>query len=265
MSRLQRLILRTLRTAIPGFDRQLLQRDILTEFQRALAFQQGKFPGSIVIPPNFGKGMPERVPELLLAALSYQPGVKVLDVGYANAMKCHLNMIDSLASPKNFTGIDIVPASYDATPYYSKMLTADMAGNDSLDERFDLIWCISTLEHIGMDNSSYQKDFRLEQAADFRAIENMFRLLSPAGKLLVTVPYGREEDHGWLRNYHRERWQNIIALTRESANITEWYFKHTYGSGWNLALSEELAHVGYYDQNNSGAGGLAAVLIENQT
>jgi O-antigen chain-terminating methyltransferase len=263
--RLQRRTSRILRAIVPALDRHLLQHDITTELQRALEFQEGLFPEHIMLPLNFGKALPERALELLLATLSYQPGLKVLDVGYAHAMKCHLDMIQSLATPKFFTGLDIAPASYNATPYYCKTLAANIADEPLSTERFDLVWCISTLEHIGMDNSNYQKHFKREQMADFSAVKNMLRLLARNGRLLITVPYGKAEDHGWLRNYDRDRWQAILQLARDAAILKEWYFRHTYGAGWVLCSADELAHVGYYDQHNSGAGGMAAVLIEQSS
>lgn len=49
--------------------------------------------------------------------------------------------------------------------------------NSKLDEKFDMIICISTLEHI--------KDY-------IKAIKNMWKLLAPRGDLILTFPYNRE-------------------------------------------------------------------------
>jgi hypothetical protein len=113
-----------------------------------------------------------------------------------------------------------------------------------------------------MDNSSYQKKSRLEDAADFKAVSNMLRLLSNNGRLLITVPYGKLENHGWLRNYDCERWRKILDTAHGFTKVTQWYFKHTHGVGWILCEAAELRHVGYYDQQNSGAAGMAAALIQ---
>jgi hypothetical protein len=89
----------------------------------------------------------------------------------------------------------------------------------------------------------------------------MLRLLKKSGTLLITVPYGKYEEHGWLRNYDQHRWQDLLGAARPQATVRELYFRHTYGNGWTTASPEELRYVGYYDQANAGAGGLAAALI----
>jgi len=42
----------------------------------------------------------------------------------------------------------------------------------------------------------------------------MLRLLKKSGTLLITVPYGKYEEHGWLRNYDKHRWQELLGAAR---------------------------------------------------
>lgn len=238
-----------------------LQRNIISEFERCLSLNHETFPARLDLPPLWGRGLPERVPELLLAHLSYQAGTQVLDVGYANAMTCHLHMVGTLPSPRHFTGIDIASPTHDAQVLYEKCITGNVTDESLLPTPFDLIWCISTLEHIGMNNTGYTTDFAQDQDMDRQALQRMMDLLVPGGRLLITVPYGKAEDHGWLRNYDRSRWQGLLEVARQSGAVQEWYFRHTFGAGWQLAEPQELQYVGYYDQHNAGAGAMAAVLI----
>ena len=246
---------------------QRLQQSIAAEFQRAFSHlgENGSIQ-DLRLPENYGRGLPERTVELLLARLTYQAGAKVLDVGHANAMSCHLDMLRTLPVPRHLTGIDIAQPTYDTRPWYEQSIQADIAGGDSgaspAGPTFDLIWCISTLEHIGLDNAGYTAQFERNDDLDRQAFERMLGYLAPAGRLLVTVPYGKAENHGWLRNYDQQRWQDMVDKARRVGEAQTWYFRHTFGAGWQLADAEELQYVGYYDQQNAGAGAIAAVLAQ---
>lgn len=54
-------------------------------------------------------------------------------------------------------------------------------------QSFDLVTCISTLEHIGL--AGYYGNRVESQDGDFQAIERVKTLLKPNGKLILTVPY----------------------------------------------------------------------------
>lgn len=239
-----------------------IQQKIFKEFKRASQLDQKKYPEEILLPKDFGKALPERVIELLLAKLSYHPGAKVLDVAHANAMKCHREMLLTLPEPRHIIGIDIAEPVYDTTALYEHSGVGDITKTSFTENSFDLIWCISALEHFGMDNSGYTDNFSRENDMDVKAVTEMLRLLRNSGTLLITVPYGKFEDHGWLKNYDKKYWQNILDAASKYGKLHEYYFRHSYGEGWTCAKQEELQYVGYFDQANSGCGALAAVIIK---
>lgn len=233
----------------------------ITRAARQAIRQSGRgFPETLTLPRRFGHGLPERVVEILLARLTYKPGLRVLDIGHANIMECHRKLLLSLPPPRHLTGIDIAEPVYDTTPYYERSLRGDMASSGLPNASYDLIWCISTLEHIGMDNSGYTPAFTRGEHLATQAVREMIRLLTPGGSLLITVPYGRYEDHGWHITYDAIRWKAVLDTARSYAGVREWYFHHT-PAGWTRVQPEALAFVGYHDQRNAGAAGLAAALI----
>ncbi|MDQ8193292.1 hypothetical protein QEH59_02570 [Coraliomargarita sp. SDUM461004] len=80
----------------------------------------------------------------------------------------------------------------DRPTYYhiSKLIDAFPAG-----ERFKLITCLSTIEHIGYDNSQYgSKEAALYDVPSdeplLTSIEKISELLLPEGKSLISVPFG---------------------------------------------------------------------------
>ncbi len=231
------------------------------EIRRALPLSRRGFPESVTLPAPYGKGMTERVVEILIARLTHAPGKRILDVGHANAMEAHLRMVRSLPRPLDITGIDITPAGDAVRSLYTCSVVQDVTKTDFPDGAFDLIWCISAIEHFGMDNSLYTSRYALDGEMDMRAIKEMMRILRVGGTLYISVPFGRYEDHGWLRNYDMERWQKLLALARPHARVDEFYFQYSDREGWRLADPGDLSEVGYHDHKNLGASGLAVVLL----
>jgi SAM-dependent methyltransferase len=253
---------------IPAFLGSLvgedIQRSITREYHRALRSGWHQFPSSVLLPQPCGANLPERVVELLLARLSYGPGASVLDVGHANSMECHRAMVRSLPGPRRLTGIDMAEPVYDVSDLYARSVRADICATGLADDTFDLVWCISSLEHIGMDNSGYGEPASEGSTAE-RALAEMLRVTRPGGSVLVTVPYGRYENHGWFRNLDESAWHGLLEPLRDQAAVHELYFGHEAGTGWARVDAEDLADVGYRDQRNAGAAGLAAAILEKQT
>jgi SAM-dependent methyltransferase len=237
-----------------------LQGRIYRAARRAIWLTRGDLPDGLLLPRRLGHRLPERVVEILLARRTYRPGLRVLDIGHANIMECHRRLLASLPRPRHLTGIDIADPVYETGRYYERSLKGDMASSGLPDSSFDLIWCISTLEHIGMDNSGYTPVFTTGEHRAAQAVREMVRLLAPGGTLLLTVPFGRYEDFGWYINYDAVRWKAVLDPIRKSAAVHELYFRHG-PDGWSSAPAEALHAVRYHDEQNAGAAALAAALI----
>ena len=120
---------------------------------------------------------------------------------------------------------------------------------------FDLIVCISTLEHVGMNNTmlySTDERYREQQRQDYlKVLQEFQRLLKPGGRFFLTVPYGRYEDHGWLQQFNHEMVRATIDAFGTSA-ATETYFRYT-DEGWQLAEESSCRENSYFDIH-SGTG-----------
>lgn len=243
--------------------RKYLQTGIYMECKRALKVNKLRNSDidNFILPPAYGKRMPERVIELLMAMLPYNPGKRVLDIGHANAMSCHLKMISSLPKPRNITGIDIAPPYYNHSKYYNKSLLADILSCGLENGSFDLIWCISALEHFGMDNSGYAQAYDLDRDMGIKALRRMMLILADGGTLLLTVPFGQFEDWGWMLNYDMHHWQELLSVAHPFADIQEYYFQYVKEKGWICVDSNKLIEIGYNSTNNYGASAIAAAYI----
>jgi ubiquinone/menaquinone biosynthesis C-methylase UbiE len=108
----------------------------------------------------------------------------------------------------NVVGVDIRDYPLTAPNFtFAKANAANMSMFS--DGQFDLGFCISTLEHIGLDVYGGEEDAELERAA----AKEMQRVVKPEGSLLVTVPFGTPTKTDWYRVY------NLARLKRLFPNI----------------------------------------------
>jgi len=86
----------------------------------------------------------------------------------------------------NLVGIDTRDLSNDHLPYNFKV--EDVTKLSFVNEYFNVITCISTLEHIGLEGRYGSRE---DLQGDQKAMNEMYRVLKPKGKLILTVPYGK--------------------------------------------------------------------------
>ena len=203
-----------------------------------------------------GPGTTERAVEIPWALSHYAGQARVLEVGCSFAYENpeYVNGLKALKIPE-LHGIDIssVPA-----PDFIKR-TADIRASGYSADFFDLIFCISTIEHVGRDNARHYSpasELPPGEEPDRAALVEMLRIAKLAGKLLLTVPFGRFEDHEWFINYDAE---NIARLFRGVAKREE-YFKYT-ATGWVRCDPVELAQTGYGENGAPAAAGVACFEI----
>lgn len=114
---------------------------------------------------------------------------------------------------------------------------------------FNEIVCISTLEHIGMDNTfiySKNEHFNESRVDDYKiAIKEFKRLLKPGGKLFITVPYGCYENHGWLQQFDCNMVQRVLQSFNGSTSDVV-YYKYFF-DGWQITDSEECMDSSYFN------------------
>jgi SAM-dependent methyltransferase len=152
--------------------------------------------------------MTERVVEIPWALSRYQGEQRVLDIGTANAVGLYLDYLRGLPI-RELRGIDLSPREVRGVD----MVVADVRAMPFRPHAFDLILCVSSLEHIGMDNAMYGIAGRQQAGGDRLALEEMRRVIAPTGRLLVTVPFGRPVDYGWFRQYDLAGWTRLLAET----------------------------------------------------
>ncbi|MBU2395747.1 MAG: class I SAM-dependent methyltransferase [Gammaproteobacteria bacterium] len=201
-------------------------------------------------------------------ALSVIPdeGGTILDVGYAYSEGRWLHPLLEM-SGLDLYGVDVA----EPCPRHKNMLEKYKMTQIKHDIRFpmeakytdffDVIFCVSTIEHLGYDNDWYFKPsdtpYESTPIDDKIALRNMMAVLKHGGKLALTVPYGKYEEKRHFRQYDRLRLSTLIKPYK----IDRYDLFYYDGTGWRPATEEQCAnkHYGHYGFVSSSA--LACILL----
>jgi SAM-dependent methyltransferase len=129
----------------------------------------------------------------------------------------------------------------------------DLRSLDFRDNLFDAIACVSTIEHIGMDNSMYAGKSDLAKRGNpkefLEAVAELRRVLKPGGSLYITFPFGRYENHGWFQQFDSE----LVDILIEGFGpelVHEDIFRYD-PDGWRRSDRTSCASCEFFDVHES--------------
>jgi len=220
--------------------------DILADQKMLERFLVGQ-----ALPAEYGFRVDERVVEYPWVLSRLQPAERyLLDAGSALNFQ-HILDVPVLQS-RTIVIYNLAPEGVVKRSNIS-YIYGDMRNSILRTECFDEIVCISTLEHVGMNNSSlYSKDSRFNEFRpdDYQCVVSEFkRLLKPGGRLFITVPYGRYENHGWLQQFDDKMIRTVVEVF-EGSNSDVAYFRY-HADGWQIADAGQCADCCYFDIHKS--------------
>src|SRR5438067_13622757 len=192
----------------------------------------------------------ERSLEIPWALARYDGERRVLDVGYAFAEPAYLAGLTALGAAE-LTGVDLAEAEVPGL----EAVVADVRELPFADSSFDLVFCISTLEHVGRDNEVYEVEAAREEQGDEAALRELRRVLAKDGRLLVSVPTGEHDDQGWQLQRTPEDW--VAGFERSGFLVFEDELYVRGADGWRTGSLAE-ARAAHYGVGGPGAG---AVLL----
>ncbi len=212
----------------------------------------------------------ERCVEIPWVSAHLNSATEVLDIGWSMSPPEWLGvLLEARREGISITGIDIVDPNRVRKRFLPEMLddvldvpviVGDILAFDSPTADYDLITCVSTLEHIGFDvatpndvtESVFSRAPSAEEAQSNRATDTdelflatAHRLLSPGGRVLVTVPVGaghpilHRDCLGFFTyqfEYGQAPWEAILSndhfMVSEQA-----YFRWSESVGWSEVRS----------------------------
>lgn len=152
------------------------------------------------------------------------PDEQILEVG--NVLNYYFPMshtvIDKYENTDNVNNVDVIEYQSDKT--------------------YELVLCISTLEHIGYDHGE-----SVVPEKPIQAVKKMQNWVANDGLLLVTIPYGynphidaalEKEQLGFTETYHlccQSRWNEWEECTWNEVKNTEWGEPYEYANGLTIA------------------------------
>lgn len=207
-------------------------------------FQEG-----LQLPSEFGVGLDERVveyPWVLSKLFKYKEKCQFLDAG--STLNHEFIMRHPLAEGQRWTILTLAPESECFCNLGVSYVYDDLRAMPFRDQCFDAAFCISVVEHIGMDNTHYTGDdsYRQNRPQDYiRAINEMKRVLRPNGWLFLTVPFGLYENHGWLQQFDSAMLLKLICEFQASKH-EKTFFRST-PRGWQTCAEDDCKYLSYRD------------------
>jgi SAM-dependent methyltransferase len=125
---------------------------------------------------------------------------------------------------------------------------------------FDLAFCVSTIEHVGKDNIGYGVR-TLSRGGMESGLRELRRVLTERGRLLISVPTGAEEDHGWFAQHEPARWLELFGHAGFHVPEHEVYAVDT--EGWQAVPDEAVTALAYGERGKAASAILCAELHVN--
>ena len=197
-------------------------------------------------------GTDERVVEIPWVLSRLRAGGRVLEVGYAFAEAAYLGGL--LRAGVELVGADLAARDVDGM----ETVEADVRGLPFPDHSFDQVLLVSTLEHIGADNTVYGLVVESDGVARLAALRELRRVLQRDGSLLVTVPLGEPGDHGWFRQEDQDGWTELFG--RADLFIEEMEAYELQPEGWRAAPAFRPEGVRYGERGPAASAVLCAEL-----
>jgi len=220
--------------------------DAITRALRAADFSSAK------LPPGYGFRLDERIVEYpwLFSRLPTVPGA-LLDAGSV------LNFDFLLDHPRlKSKKLHICTLAPESDCFWTRgisYLFEDLRRLPYRDEWFEWVVCLSTLEHVGMDNTLlYTGDAAQKQAQPqdyLTALRELNRVLKPGGTLYLSVPYGRAARHGWLQIFDQGMIENVIAAFAPVEHSAAYFLYHA--DGWRASDAQEAGNATFFDIHHS--------------
>jgi len=203
----------------------------------------------ISFPSNYGFRLDERIVEYpwFFSRLPEDSFGKLLDAGSVlnfdfilnhKSMKNKNIFISTLAPESNCFWNDGISYVYE-----------DLRESCFKDKYFNWIVSLSTVEHIGLDNTFlYTGDSAKHEDNKFSylgAISELKRILKDDGKLYLSFPFGRYKNHGWFQVFDAPMVDKLIEKFSPSS-FKEFYFKYE-PTGWCVSTRDDSSEATYFD------------------
>lgn len=222
-----------------------------------------KFRNTKRLPEGYGYALDERVVEYPWILSRIPSGSKnFLDAGSTLNFKEILE--NKILEDKKITIANLNPESNCFWQKGISYIFEDIRNLPFKDNYFDFITCVSTLEHVGMNNNLYinNSKYQEEKTIDFeKAVLELKRVLKENGKLFITVPFGKYQNFGWFQQFDLNLVNKILEVFGSKEYMAN-YYKYK-KDGWDISNEIECKDAEYGENHKDdfvAASGAVACL-----
>ncbi|MDF0583801.1 class I SAM-dependent methyltransferase [Bradyrhizobium yuanmingense] len=208
------------------------------------------------LPPQFGVALDERVVEYAWVFSHLRrsgPIGRLLDAGSIFNHDYLLRRTPLRGS--DLTIMTLAPEKHCFWHRGISYVFGDLRDTYFKDAAFDTIVCISTIEHVGLDNSLLYSSKNERDERDERgfiaAAREFRRIIKPGGVCYISFPYGARLNLGWYQVFDGPMIDQIVEAFAPSEHSVE-YFGYA-REGWRRASAAEVEHSVPFDVH-SGSG-----------
>lgn len=117
------------------------------------------------------------------------------------------------------------------------------------DNYYDAIVCLSTLEHVGCDNTNYTAEsiYSTRRPNDIELVmQELRRVLKPGGSLFLTVPFGFYRNFGNFQQFDRVLLSRAADAFGDASKHIETFYRYS-AEGWQIAESAQCMECEYVE------------------
>ena len=223
------------------------------------------------LPSGYGYRIDERVVEYpwIYSQLPQKPG-RILDAGSTLNFQYLLNR-----APVNQADLTIMTLAPEKRCFWNRSISyvfGDLRDTQFANDVFDVVVSVSTIEHIGLDNTLLYTGDASKNESDSMgfvpAVEEFKRVLRPGGLCLITVPFGKPGVHGWYQVFDHDLVMKV-AECFQAAEYSIDYFGYG-NNGWQRAVPADIEEAEFFDIHEgkpfdddfaAGARGVACIRL----
>ena len=201
------------------------------------------------LPKGYGYRLDARMIEIpwVCSRLRQSEGGRFLDAG--SALNHEFVLTAPALKDKQTTIVTLAPEGQAFWQLGVSYVFGDLRDLDFRDERFDSIACISTIEHIGMDNTMYAEDLAIAKRSDpsefVLAVKELKRVLKTGGSLFISFPFGRYENHGWFQQFDAALVDTLVSAFAPSKHHEAIFQYHP--DGWQRSDRDACKDCEFFD------------------